>query len=151
MRLPIRDLLAGAIFAGFGLAFAVGAASYQMGTALSMGPGYFPLLVGGLLVLFGVLIVAKGFIAGEWEPIGKVPWKAVALLTGAVVFFGVTVRGLGIVPSLFVAALLSGLAGERPGIVLPTLIAFGLTLLSVLIFVVALQLRLPLLGPWIPL
>jgi hypothetical protein len=151
MRLPMRDLLAGAIFVIFGLAFAIGATSYQIGTALRMGPGYFPLVVGGLLAVFGILIVAKGFIAGEREPIGKIPWKAVALLTGAFVFFGITVRGLGVVPSVFIAALLSGFAGQRPGIVLPVVIAAALTGVSVLIFVVALQLRLPLFGPWIPL
>ena len=147
----IRDLLAGIIFAAFGLAFALGALAYNIGTPLNMGPGYFPLVLGGLLVVFGIAIIAKGFIAGEVEPIGRVPWKAVALITGAFLFFGITVRGLGVVPSLFVATLMAGFAGQRPGIVAPIVIAAGLTLLSVLIFIVALQLRLPLLGPWIPL
>ncbi len=150
MRRAMKDLLAGLVFVGFGAAFAVGATSYQIGTPVRMGPGYFPLVVGGLLVLLGVVIMVKGFIAGEGAVIGAVPWKALALITAAIVFFGVTVRGLGVVPAVFVTALLSGLAGHRPGVVAPVVIAVGLTVATVLIFVVALQLRLPLLGPWLP-
>jgi hypothetical protein len=49
-----------------------------------------------------------------------------------------------------VTALVAGLAGRRPGVVAPVVIALGLTVGSVLIFVVALQLPLPLFGRWIP-
>jgi hypothetical protein len=150
MRTAIKDVLAGFAFIGFGLAFAVGATSYEIGTALRMGPGYFPLVLGGLLVLLGVLIIAKGWIAGEVDEIGPVPWKAAALIAGALVFFGATIRGLGVVPSVFLTALLAGLSGHRPGIVAPVVIAVGLTVTCVIIFIVALQLRLPLVGPWIP-
>lgn len=147
----IRDLLAGLLFAAFGLAFALGALAYEVGTPLNMGPGYFPLFLGGLLVAFGLAIIAKGFIAGEGEPVGRVPWKALVLITAAFLFFGLTVRGLGVVPSVFAASLMAGFAGHRPGVVAPLVIAAGLTVASVLIFIVALQLRLPLLGSWIPL
>jgi hypothetical protein len=147
----IKDILAGVAFAAIGLAFAVGAASYEIGTTLRMGPGYFPLVLGGLLVLLGIGIAVKGFVAGEGGAVGPIPWKAIVLVVAAVLFFGLTVRGLGLVPSLFVTTLLAGLAGQRPGLVMPLLIAAGLTILSALIFVVVLALRLPLIGPWIPL
>jgi hypothetical protein len=150
MRTAIKDVLAGFAFIAFGLAFAVGATSYEIGTALRMGPGYFPLVLGGLLVLLGVLIIVKGLIAGEGDEIGPVPWKAAALITGALVFFGATIRDLGVVPSVFLTALLAGLSGHRPGVVAPVVIAVGLTVTCVIVFIVALQLRLPLVGPWIP-
>jgi hypothetical protein len=54
------------------------------------------------------------------------------------------------VAALFGAALLSALARSRTSVREALLIAVGLTVLSVLIFVVALQLRLPLVGSWIP-
>jgi hypothetical protein len=146
----LKDLLAGGIFIGFGLAFAIGAAtSYEIGTTLRMGPGYFPLLVGGLLTVLGGLIVAKGFIAGEGAELGSIPWKAAVLILGAFVVFGATVRGLGLIPSLFITVLMAAFAGQRTSIVAPVAIAVGLTILSILIFIVALQLRLPLIGPWI--
>jgi hypothetical protein len=150
MRTAIKDVLAGVAFIGFGLAFAVGATSYEIGTALRMGPGFFPLVLGGLLVLLGVLIIAKGWIAGEGDEIGPVPWKAAALIIGALLFFGATISGLGVVPSVFLTVLLAGFSGHRPGVVAPVVIAVGLTVTCVLVFIVALQLRLPLFGPWIP-
>jgi hypothetical protein len=107
------DLLTGAVFVAFGLAFAVASATYEVGTPQRMGPGYFPLVLGGL------------------------------------VFFAATIRGLGLVPALFVTTLLAALAGRQTGIGQAIVIAAGLTALSVVIFVLALQLRLSLLGPWV--
>ena len=145
-----RDLLAGGIFVAFGLAFAILSLTYEVGTPVRMGPGYFPLVLGGILALLGVLVMVKGFVAGQGDAIGAVPWKATALLVVAIIFFGVTVRGLGLVPSLFVTALLAAFAGHGTKVLPAVMIAGGLTIMCVVIFVMALQLRLPLIGPWIP-
>ncbi len=144
-----KDLLAGATFVAFGLAFAITSSTYELGTPLRMGPGYFPLILGGLLVLLGILIVVKGFVAGEGDDIGRVPWKAGALLMAALLFFGFTVRGLGLVPALLVTVFLSALAGHHARVIPAVVIAASLTALSVLIFVIVLQLRLPYFGPWL--
>ena len=95
------------------------------------------------------VIAAKGFLDGEGAAIGAIPWRALGLILGAVLFFGLTVRGLGLVPSTFGATLMSAFASRRTGVVAALLIAVGLTVLCVLVFVVALSLRLPLIGPWI--
>ena len=144
-----KDLLAGATFVAFGLAFAITSATYEVGSALRMGPGYFPLVLGSVLVVLGILIAVKGFVAGEGDDIGPVPWKALALLVVALLFFGFTVRGLGLVPALLVTVLLSALAGHRARVIPAVVIAACLTALSVLIFVIVLQLRLPYFGPWL--
>ena len=144
-----KDLLAGAVFTGFGLAFAITSLTYEVGTPLRMGPGFYPLVLGTLLVVLGVSIAVTGFIAGDGGEIGTVPWKAVALLVGAIMFFGFTVRGLGLVPALFVTVFLAGLAGRSARVIPAAVIAACLTALSVLIFVYVLQLRLPLVGPWL--
>src|SRR5688572_22004034 len=135
-----KDLLAGATFVGFGLAFAITSSTYEVGTALRMGPGYFPLVLGSLLVVLGILIAVKGFVAADSDDIGPVPWKALVLLVAALLFFGFTVRGLGIVPALFVTIFLSALAGHRARVIPAVVIAGSLTVLSVLIFVILLQL-----------
>ena len=63
-----------------------------------MGPGYFPLVLAGALAALGVAIVAKGVTAAAAEtPIGPVPWRGAILILAALVFFGATVRGLGLV------------------------------------------------------
>ena len=148
----VTDLLAGLIFVAFGLAFAITSLRYELGTPLRMGPGYFPLVLGGILVFLGLLIVGKGFISSSSDEgrLGTVPWRALFLIVAAVLFFGLTVRGLGLVPATAVTALLTALASYRTGILAAVAIAAGLTVLCVLIFILALQLRLPLVGPWLP-
>jgi len=150
VRLALRDLLAGGIFIALGVAFAAGSLTYDIGTPVRMGPGYVPLVLGVVLAGLGVLVIVKGFIAGEGEPIGEVDWRAVILITAALLFFGVTVRGLGVIGALFGASLLAALARSRTSVREAIVIAVGLTALSVVIFIVALQLRLPLVGSWIP-
>ncbi|TFV78321.1 tripartite tricarboxylate transporter TctB family protein [Blastococcus sp. CT_GayMR19] len=144
-----KDLLAGATFVGFGLAFAITSSTYEVGTPLRMGPGFFPLVLGSLLVVLGILIAVKGFVAADSDEIGPVPWKALALLVVAFLFFGFTVRGLGLVPALLVTVFLSAMAGTRARVIPAVVIAASLTALCALIFVVALQLRLPYFGPWL--
>ena len=144
-----KDLGAGAVFVAFGLAFATTASTYEVGSGLRMGPGYFPLALGGLLVLLGVLIAGKAFISPETGELGPVPWRAAALLVAAILFFGFAVRGLGIMPTLFVSVLLAAMAGPKMPVLPALVIAATLTALSVLIFIYALQLPLPLLGTWI--
>ena len=151
VRLALKDVLAGGVFIALGVAFAAGSLTYDIGTPVRMGPGYVPLVLGLVLAGLGVLVIVKGFIAGEGEPIGEVDWRAVVLITAALLFFGVTVRGLGVVGALFGASLLAALARSQTSIREALLIAVGLTALSVVIFIVALQLRLPLVGSWIPL
>jgi hypothetical protein len=148
----VTDILAGLIFVAFGLAFAATSLTYELGTPLRMGPGYFPLALGGILVFLGLLIVGKGFVAGAGAEgrLGGVPWRALLLIVLAVLFFGLTVRGLGIVPTTAVTALLTALASYRTGILAAVAIAAGLTVLCVLVFLIALQLRLPMFGPWLP-
>lgn len=145
----MKDLLSGLIFVSIGLAFAYAALSYDLGTAFRMGPGYFPMILAGILVLLGVIILAQSLVTGPDEtPVGGVPWLALILIMGALVFFGMTVRGLGLAPSLFVTSFMSAFASKRTGLIGALLLAAFLTLISMLIFVEALGLPLPMLGPW---
>jgi hypothetical protein len=151
VRRALKDIMAGAIFIVLGAAFATGSLAYEIGSPVNMGPGYLPLVLGGILVGFGVLIIGKGFIAGTGEPIGGVDWRAIVLVAAALLFFGITVRGLGVVGALFGSSLLAASARSQTPIRETLLIAVGITALSVVIFIFALQLRLPLIGSWFPL
>lgn len=149
MKRSAKDVLAGLAFVGFGVAFAAGASTYTIGSPVRMGPGFFPLLVGGLLVVLGGIIVLKPAADPDATPLTRPPMRATVLILGAIVVFGLTVRGLGLVPSVFIAALMSALASRQIKPVGALLLAVGLTVISVLVFVVGLRLNLPLLGPWI--
>jgi hypothetical protein len=154
VRVPIprsaKDVLAGLTFVGFGLAFALGALAYDIGDPVRMGPGFFPLVVGVLLAILGVLIAVTRSSEADDAALTAPPWRAVGLILGAILVFGVTVRGLGLVPSIVVTALLTSLASPQTRLPVAVLLAAALTVLSVAIFVVALSVRVPLVGPWIP-
>ena len=148
-RRSLPDVLAGGIFVLIGGAFVVGALGYDLGPPLRMGPGAFPLLVGAVVAALGLAIVVKGLVAGEVIEFGPIPWRAVGAIVFAVLFFGLTVRGLGFVPTSVVTALLTALASSRVRPLTAVAVAAGLTVAATLIFVVGLQLRIPLLGPWL--
>jgi hypothetical protein len=146
----LKDILAGIVFVAFGAAFAILAVGYRLGTPGQMGPGAFPFVVGGILAMLGTFMMVRGFVPGEVDPIGVIPWRAAALIITAVLFFGMTVRGLGLVPATFGAVLLAALASRRASLVGVLVVGVGLTIFATLIFVVALSLNLRLIGPWVP-
>ena len=149
-RRALKDILAGAVIIALGLAFALGALDYEIGDPLRMGPGYMPLALGVIVIGLGIGIIIKGFLAGEDEAIGGVDWRAIVLLTAALLFFGLTVRGLGVALALLGATLLASLARSRTSLIEVVATSVGLTVLSVVLFVFVLQLRVPLTGPWLP-
>lgn len=150
-RRSLPDVLAGGLFVLIGGLFVVGSLGYQLGTPLRMGPGYFPLLVGAIVAALGLAVLVKGLIVGEVLSFGAVPWRAVVVIVLAVVFFGYAVRRLGFVPTSAVTALLTTLASRRVRPLAAVAVAAGLTVAATLIFIVGLQLRLPLWGPWLEL
>jgi hypothetical protein len=146
-RRSLPDVLAGGIFVLIGGVFVVGALGYDRGTPLRMGPGYFPLMVGAIVAVLGLAIIVKGLVAGEVIPSEAVPWRAVVLIVLAVVFFGFFIGSLGFVPTSAVTALLTTLASRRVRLLTALAVSAGLTVAATLIFVVGLQLRIPLWGP----
>ena len=149
----LDDLVAGGIIVALGLAFAIGAGGYELGTAFRMGPGYLPLVLGGLLAMLGLAIIGVGAVrwrrvgtASAETPHGAVPWRAIALLTASIIVFGVGVDPLGLVPALLVTTFLAALSDRDNSVRASAVIAVGLTVACSLIFVELLQLRLPLLG-----
>ena len=129
-----KDFWAGVMFLGIG-ALALGMArSYSFGTTLRMGPGYFPSVLGGILLVFGVIIMAKGLrrpepIQGSWSP------RALIALPVALGLFGLLIDRAGFIPALAVLIFGSAAAGRefKWGEVL--LLTAGLTLLSVAVFI----------------
>ena len=99
-----KDLLAGLMFGATGLAFALGAREYDMGTAGRMGPGYFPLVLGVILAVLGILIAFQSFGSQrrESEDIGDIAWRPLCFIIGANLIFGLLLGGL---PSLGIPAM----------------------------------------------
>ena len=139
----------GAIFIAVGLFFGYQSLGQEMGNAFRMGPGYFPLVLSGILTLLGAIIVVQATrVTGE--PVGQIAWRGMIFILPAPIFFGLTVRGLGFVPALFFTALIAAFASQRmrPGTAL--VVALALTIFSTIVFSYALGLPFQRFGPWIP-
>ena len=92
--MPIRnpkDFWSGLLFLGVGGAVVLLARNYQLGTALRMGPGYFPTALGSLLAVVGVVAVARSFIRPGMA-IEPFPWRLLLIVLGATLLCGVLVR-----------------------------------------------------------
>jgi uncharacterized membrane protein len=144
----VKDLGAGLIFIAIGVVFGLGSMGLEMGTALRMGPGYFPLVLAGLLVALGLAIVAQSF-GHEATGHAVVPWRGLVLILSVPIVFGLTVRGLGLAPALALVVLISAFASRRMSVPLALALALGLTLFCILVFSFGLGLPLRLFGPWL--
>jgi len=133
-----KDFWAGLMFTGFGLGFMLVAFNYPMGSAVRMGPAYFPTVLGGLLAILGAVIFFRAFVSKFEHPF-KVFTFRLPLLIGALVVGGATYFG----DSLLKGAPLAEFA--LTGLALALFIgAFGpramfLILLAVVIFGYALK------------
>ena len=80
-----KDFWAGLMFIGFGGFFMIWAlANYQMGSAVRMGPAYFPAVLGGLMLFLGALVLIESF-AMEGPPL-KLPFNIVHLIIAVLVY-----------------------------------------------------------------
>jgi hypothetical protein len=148
-RVNKADFAAGIVFILFGLGFGVAALDLDMGTPLRMGPGYFPMFLAVLLTGLGIA-VAISSIGSVGEAVGAYAWRGMAFILAAPVFFGLTVRGLGFVPSIFFTTLIAALAGLKMKPLYALGLALAVTVFCTLVFSVALGLPFRRFGPWLP-
>lgn len=141
------NLLCGLVFIGAGLFFLIQSVGLEIGTSFRMGPGYFPLLLAGLLILLGVVILVQSF-RKEGEPIDALAWRGMFFILPAPVLFGLTVRGLGFVPALFLCAFTASFASHRMSVKWALILSLSITVFSVLVFSYALGLPFERFGPW---
>jgi hypothetical protein len=115
VRLSIRnqqDFYAGLLYIAFGLLAVIVARDYPMGTAMRMGPGYFPTYLGVLLIIVGAIVSWKSFKT-KTERLKPLKWKSIILLAVAFCLFGWGIDHIGFIPSLVSLIVLSALAGQQ--------------------------------------
>lgn len=138
-----KDVWAGLLLIVIGTTALVIARNYPFGSALRMGPGYLPMLLGSLLILFGLAILGSGLAGGEkidgaWAP------RALIVLPLSLVLFGLLVDRAGFVPAMLVLIFGSATATREFRFIEVLLFSVGLTALAVAVFVWALGLPYPL-------
>jgi putative tricarboxylic transport membrane protein len=140
IRAP-KDFWSGVMFCGFAVVFTLAARGYSLGSAGKMGPGYFPLLLAGVLAALGVILIVRS-IAIPGEAVARFKLLPLAVVVAAICLFGGMIEPLGLVLSLAALTIVSAAAG-RPFRPLETLaLTAALIVFSVAIFVYALGLPL---------
>lgn len=121
--------------------------AFHVGTLARMGPGYFPALVSGLLVLCGLLILIPAlFRAGTMPHLEMRPLFWVSLSTLA---FALLLMPFGLVPAIIAQTLLAGISDRKLSWKASFLLAGCLAILATLIFRVGLGLIVPAFAwPW---
>lgn len=142
-----KDFWIGVVYVAFGSAAIIVSRNYGMGTALKMGPSYFPTILGGFLIVIGVISLIRSFIK-PGRPFGAFAFKGLLLITVSIILFGFIVRGAGLVIALPLLVIISSCASIRFRWKYSLVLAVGLTIFCILVFLKGLGVPLPILGAW---
>jgi hypothetical protein len=145
-KVPLHDnknIMAGLFFLGTGGLGLFMAQDYPMGTALRMGPGYFPIVLSAMIILFGIYCLIQGLLKPEPLP-GHWSVRALIILPVATIIFGLLMEHAGFIPALIALVLVSAYAGKEFKFVEVLLLAIGLTIASWALFIWGLGLPYPL-------
>jgi len=137
-----KDFWSGVLFVVIGAAAVALSARYSLGTAARMGPGYFPRILGILMIVLGLVLALRAFKL-DGPPIPRWKLRPTLIVLGSVVLFGAIVQAVGVAISTVVLIIAASAASRefRPkealiaGVLLATL--------AVGVFVVGLKLQLP--------
>lgn len=140
-----RDFGAGLIYLtiAFGVLFL--ARDYPMGSALKMGPGYFPRALAFILGFIGLISLGRAF----WRyrpPIASGKISQIFGILAAIIASGILLRNAGIIVALPVLILLSARISPAFRWQPTILLIITLTLFSTLIFVYGLGVPMPIWG-----
>lgn len=146
MQTPLqhnRDFLAGMLFMLIGgLGFYV-ALSYPFGSLQQMGPGYFPRILSGILIAFGVVTLLRGLKSGERVQ-GTWGWFPLLMLTIALLAFGFLMEHVGLIPALVVLFFTSAYAGKEAKFLEVVVLTVVMCIAATAIFIWGLKLPYPL-------
>jgi hypothetical protein len=146
MKLKIRapkDFWAGMMFIAFGLFFMIWAMThYQMGTAVRMGPAYFPTVLGGMLAVLGLLVLIES-LAMQGPPVPAFAFRPLILISLACVVYGYIMKPLGLIGATAALVFISALGGHEFKWREVTTLFLVLIVFSIAVFVKGLTLPFP--------
>lgn len=139
------DVESGVLFTAAGAITMVLSTNYTFGSAARMGPGFFPIILSGLLALLGVAILVSGLRSRN--PIAPAPFdlKSVLIICTAIVLFGLLLMQAGLVITVPVTVVVASFAQHQMRWRQTLVIAAALTVFTWMVFIAGLDLRIPLL------
>jgi hypothetical protein len=139
-----RDFVAGLLFGIAGLVSAFGSTAYSLGTAMRMGPGYFPLVLGVLLAGLGLVLMVRSlkldFAGNESLLIEKPCLRSISLIGAGMLIFAFSLNAVGLLLSTIGLVVISGIAYRQFRWHELGLLSTGLAIFAVVVFVYGLGL-----------
>jgi hypothetical protein len=144
-----KDLWAGIHYIAVGAVGMWIAKDYPFGSALRMGPGYFPTVLGGIMVLMGIYVLALGLRKNHEKIQGNLSLRALIVLPVATVVFGILMEEAGFIPAMAALIPISAAAGREFKLKEVVPLTIGLIILCTAGFIYGLGLPYPLIkGLW---
>ncbi|NGP16493.1 tripartite tricarboxylate transporter TctB family protein [Devosia aurantiaca] len=107
-----KDFYIGVLYLALGAAGLWFGQTYPFGTPARMGAGFFPVIIAGLLVIFGLVAICRG-LAVDGPEVGPIDFKGIALITASVVAFGLLLRPAGLIVAIVISGLIAASANDR--------------------------------------
>lgn len=145
--------LSGGSIVLIGIATTVGSTEYQIGTMARMGPGFYPMMLGIVMMVLGLLIAILPDSPDEiladrqTEPLSSKirkharPWAAI--IGGMLLFIILGTYG-GLVPATFSLVFISALGDHNNSVKQSFWLAVGVTAFTVAVFHYGMQMQFPL-------
>ncbi len=145
-----KDFWSAVMFVIFGVLFIVWSTDYQFGTTQRMGPGYFPTVLGILLVGFGILVGLPSIRHDAHETrVEKIGWRGLLVILGAVVLYAILLPRMGFVVSMAALVIVSAMGSKEFTWKAALLSTVVLGLFSYAVFVKGLALQFPVWPPFL--
>ncbi len=142
-----KEYCGGALMGVIGLSVALQGSTYEIGTLSHMGPGFFPVTLGVMLTITGLLIIIAAFLRPEVQSGESLrpEWKGWICIGASIVAFVVLGSYGGLLPAAFAIVFIAAL-GDRLNTLRSALtLAVGMVGIAVVVFWWGLQIQLPLL------
>jgi hypothetical protein len=133
-----QDAGAAVVFIAIGLAGVYFGRDLTFGSAARMGPGFFPIILSWIVFAIGVICGFKG-LAIEGPPIEPVQVRPMLVIIAAILAFGYLIERLGLAITAALLTVLAGYARRDVNVWETLLLAAGLAVFSVVIFVYGLS------------
>lgn len=137
----LEDMIAGVATAAIGAFIILEASTYKLGTLNNMGPGYFPTMLGSLMIILAVVMVVTARPSGATLRMGMDQMRGTVFVMAAFIAFALTVESLGMLASVFLGVFLSALGNRNTSLLTAIALAIATAVVSVLIFRVGLGLQ----------
>jgi hypothetical protein len=143
-----KDFLSGLHFLFFGGIGWWMARDYPFGSALRMGPGYFPTVLSVMMICAGIWFVIKG-IRNHDPVVGNWSIRALIVLPVSTILFGFLMEESGFVAAMVALVIVSAAAGRDFKWIEVILLTIGLTVACAAGFIYGLGLPYPMIkGLW---